>query len=36
MELGERPWAVDQQSWRYLASIDRNLVKLGVVPNRDS
>ena len=35
-ELGERPWAVDEQSWRYLASIDRNLVKLGVVPNRDS
>jgi hypothetical protein len=32
--LSLRPWAVDEHSWRYLASIDRNLLKLGVVPNR--
>lgn len=30
--LEARPWAPDQRSWAYLASLDRLLLRLGVVP----
>ena len=34
--IRQRPWAPDDHSWAYLASIDRLLLKLGVVPAEGS